>query len=95
MSLLKSYPNLTVVSTMSTPSTLVDKACCSLPNQSIVVVQDGILTPHCHLFQQLEDLESFLKRFNPLCTVSNMDFVVINDWVLWVIKNNKSGFKAC
>ena len=101
MSLFKTYPNLTMVSMMRTNSTQVDKACCSLPNQNIVVVQDGISTPHCHLFQEPEDLESFLKRFNPLCTVTNMDFVVINDWVLWVIKNNKlpipkkSGFKAC
>merc|ERR1719206_455827 len=53
---------------MRTNSTQVDKACCSLPNQNIVVVQDGISTPHCHLFQEPEDLESFLKSINSVET---------------------------
>ena len=77
MSLSKTYLNLTMVSMMSTPSTLVDKACCSLPNQSIVVVQGGISTPHCHQFHQPEDLEAFLTRFAPSSDATIVDFVAV------------------
>ena len=57
--------NLTMTTISATSGPLLGKACCALPNQTIVQIVDGSsqLPPLCDEFQTYVDLMNLLQRY--------------------------------